>query len=329
MSGRRPQLFSRIMWAWAVGSGVPLLSIALAVVVRDGPQLPSDLPVLYLTLVGVVFGAFMTAFTARSIARPLKDVREAVTSVSEGELDVAVPVDDPTELGMLQAGINRMTAGLRERQKLQDLFGRQVGEDVARQALERGVQLGGEEREVAVLFVDVVGSTQLAVDRPAGEVVELLNSFFTAVVDVVGDNGGFVNKFQGDAALAVFGAPVPRPDSAACALLSARELRTRLSQVKDLSAGIGVSAGSVVAGNVGAAQRFEYTVIGDAVNEASRLTELAKQTEHGVLASGRAVQDAGEAEQGYWRKLGSVRLRGRTRESTVYGPSRSEVWEEL
>ncbi|WP_306701260.1 adenylate/guanylate cyclase domain-containing protein, partial [Streptobacillus moniliformis] len=93
---------------------------------------------------------------------------------------------------------------LREREKLRDLFGRQVGEDVARRAVEQGVTLGGEEREAAALFVDVIGSTAFAADRPPGEVVDALNAFFETVVETTQKHGGLVNKFAGDAALCIF-----------------------------------------------------------------------------------------------------------------------------
>lgn len=121
-------------------------------------------------------------------------MRQAVADVAAGKTDIEVPVSDGSEIGLLQAGFNRMVAGLREREELGDMFGRQVGEDVARQALERGVELGGEEREIAVLFVDLVGSTQLASDRPPEEVVALLNEFFGAVVEAVSEHGGSINK---------------------------------------------------------------------------------------------------------------------------------------
>src|SRR5581483_8377499 len=128
----------------------------------------------------------------------------------------------------------------------------QVGLHVAQQAIERGVHLGGEQVEAAMLFVDVIGSTELAASRPPAAVVSALNAFFAVVVEVVDRAGGFVNKFEGDAALCVFGAPVPRDDAATCALLAARLLHERLRDVRGLSAAIGVSAGTVVAGNVGA-----------------------------------------------------------------------------
>ena len=145
-------------------------------------------------------------------------------------------------------------------------------------ALERGVELGGEAREAAVLFVDIEGSTTLAESQDPAEVVTMLNRFFAIVVEVVAAHDGWVNKFEGDAALCVFGAPLPDPEASAQALAAGRELCQRISaELPEISAGIGVSAGRVVAGNVGAARRFEYTVIGDPVNQAARLTELAKR----------------------------------------------------
>src|SRR5207302_4451035 len=131
---------------------------------------------------------------------------------------------------------------------------------------------------VGVLFVDVVGSTALTSQLPPTEVVALLNTFFRVVVDVVEAQSGLVNKFEGDAALCVFGAPVPVPCPAGSALGAARELRRRLgAEITAVEVGIGVSAGQVVAGNIGAEERFEFTVIGEPVIEAARLCELAKR----------------------------------------------------
>jgi adenylate cyclase len=214
-----------------------------------------------------------------------------------------------------------MVAGLRERERIQDLFGRHVGEDVARVALEQEVELGGETRDVAVLFTDVVGSTELASQRPPQEVVEVLNRFFAVVVEVVDSHGGSVNKFEGDAALAIFGAPVELDDAPSRALAAARELAQRLSrEVEGLEAAIGVSAGEVVAGNIGEERRFEYTVIGDPVNEAARLTELAKERRGRVLASQAIVEAGGEDERGRWELGDAVRLRGRAEETQIASP---------
>lgn len=321
-----PGVRTRGLLGWALGSGVPLLGLGIvAVATITGDQVTDDeLATVILALGGLALtvGLLITWLTTRAVADPVLSVRRALSEVERGELDVEVPVYDGSELGLLQAGFNRMAAGLSERERMRDLFGRHVGEDVAHAALEQDIELGGEVREVAVLFVDIVGSTKLAGERPPDEVVELLNSFFGVVVDVVDEHGGFVNKFEGDAALAIFGAPIPRDDIAGPALAAARHLAERLaSEVPDLRAGIGVSGGRAVAGNVGAEKRFEYTVIGDPVNEAARLSELAKQEDCGVLASADLVEQAGDEEAAHWNTGRSAKLRGRDSETRLATPA--------
>jgi adenylate cyclase len=319
---------ARLLTAWTVATGVPLLGIgALAVSQLADPghraRGTAAGATLFLVAVGLGVGLLAIVLAARSVAEPLAAVRRAAARVEEGDYDARVPVDDGSEVGLLEAGFNRMAAGLGERERLRDLFGRHVGEDVARAAMESGARLGGEEREIAALFVDLVGSTALAVRRPPAEVVELLNRFFRAVVETVEAHGGLVNKFQGDAALCVFGAPVDRPNPAAGGLAAARSLRARLrSELPGVDVGIGVSAGTAVAGNVGAERRFEYTVIGDPVNEAARLCDLAKQRPERLLASEAAVRGAGPAEAARWEVGEPVVLRGRdeaTRLATAPG----------
>jgi len=318
-----PGVVARLLLTWAIGAAVFLLAItvlALAVLLAPGATTLRRMSasVLFLGASGLVVGALTTVFAARSISDPLESVRSALRLVQAGRTDVEVPVEDGSEIGLLQSGVNRMVAGLRESERLRDLFGRHVGEDVARRALERGVELGGEIREAAVLFVDVMGSTRLAAERAPDEVVRALNAFFGIVVDVVNGHGGWVNKFEGDAALCVFGAPLALDDAAGCALACGRELSERLeSELPELPAGVGISAGRVVAGNVGAAERYEYTVIGDPVNEAARLTELAKTRAGRLLASSAVLERAGEGEAARWQLDSSVQLRGRPEATRV------------
>jgi len=199
---------------------------------------------------------------------------------------------------------------------------------VAQRALAEGSGLGGEQHSVSALFVDLVGSTALAEVLPPGEVVATLNAFFDTVVRVVSEEGGWVNKFEGDGALCVFGAPGFQPDHSARALRAARTLDQAIRSLAEnhpgLAAGIGVSSGVVVAGNVGTERRYEYTVIGRAVNEAARLTEIAKGRPGRVLATGRAVAQAGP-ETGKWASLGTVALRGSAEPVTIYEPVPARV----
>jgi adenylate cyclase len=321
---RRPATLGvrmRLLFAWAIGSSVPLLAFALDAMVPTA-RMPSS-AVLVLAVGGLGAGALATLSSARSLADPLDAVRDAMGRVRDGHLDASLVVDDGGEIGELQAGFNNMVDGLREREQIHDLFSRHVGQAVAVQALERGTGLGGEQRDVSIVFVDLVGSTAMAEVLPPDEVVATLNDFFGVVVRVVDSQGGWVNKFEGDGALCVFGVPSTQPDHAARALRAARLLYKAMDTLADrhpgLSAGIGVSSGQVVAGNVGTEARYEYTVIGPAVNEAARLTEVAKGRPVKALASQATVRRAG-SEARHWQDVGTVAVRGRTAPIAIREP---------
>jgi len=321
-----PGVILRQVLTWVLSTGVPVLTIVLALVasrfeILTAPAERLTTTILLLAIAALVIGLFSTVLVAMSIADPLRQLRWALGEVQRGNYNAHMQIYDASELGLLQAGFNDMVRDLAERQRLRDLFGRYVGEDVARRALERGTELGGQERDVAVLFVDLVGSTQLAATRPAADVVSLLNEFFRVVVDTVNRHGGFVNKFQGDAALAIFGAPIEHPDASGAALAASRELHDELLDVLgETDFGIGVSAGRAIAGHIGAQARFEYTVIGDPVNEAARLTELAKHEKGHVLASAIAVSDALDSEALCWDVGETVELRGRSAPTQLARP---------
>jgi adenylate cyclase len=304
---------SILVGGWGVAPIAGLMIIAvfdLAGAEMTATQLSKA--ILFLGGIGMIVGLILTWINTRAMVAPIRTVTNAMRAVQRGDLEHEVIVFDGTELGLLQAGFNRMVHDVRERQRIRDLFGRHVGEDVAKAALNHHIELGGEVRDVAVLFIDLVGSTTMAAERPPTEVVDLLNRFFDVVVAEVHAHGGFVNKFEGDAALAIFGAPEDLPDAAGRALAAARVMAVRLTdEVPEVLAGIGVSAGPAVAGHVGAADRFEYTVIGDPVNEAARLTEEAKKTDRHVVAAMRAVEAASPSEAAQWKSLHEVHLRGR------------------
>lgn len=307
---------------WTVGTAAPVVGLLIAAILALTPA-GSDASLTQLAVVTIivccavlVFGFLLTDLNARSVVAPLLSVRDAMQEVEKGRLDADVVVYDGTELGQLQSGFNSMVHGLREREQIRDLFGRHVGQEVAAAAAALGageIELGGETRVCSVLFVDLVGSTTYATQHGPTEVVAVLNRFFAVVVDEVDRHHGLVNKFIGDAVLAIFGAPVDHPDHAAAALSAARATADRLAvEVPEVAAGIGVATGQVVAGNVGHEQRFEYTVIGDAVNSAARLTDLAKDVPGSILVSGDSVAAAGDDEAAHWTSYGETTLRGRT-----------------
>lgn len=330
-NAKAPGIGFRIGVFWLITVCMPMLLMIVLIVMQHTGAIQASAqelqrPIIWLAVGSILIGMLSFLRLVRSITDPIKQLRMALNQIRAGNLNVAVKIYDGSDIGLLQAGFNEMVDDLRERQELRNLFGRYVGEDVARRAIETGTQLGGEERYVGVLFVDIVGSTRLAVNRPPRQIVELLNDFFEVVVEVVGRHGGFVNKFQGDAALAIFGAPLDQSDFAGAALAAGRDLRVELARrLGDVDMGIGISAGKAVAGHIGAQQRLEYTVIGDPVNEAARLTELAKDEPTRVLGSARAVFLASDDEAQHWQIGEGVELRGRGIETLLARPDLDRI----
>jgi adenylate cyclase len=323
-----PRVLTRLMGMWLLGSGLPLAAIAALVFIRSNGWIIQktasvEMPILTVTIAAVLLGLPTMILTSRSISDPIREVIDAMAQVERGRIDTFVDVYERSEIGRLQSGFNRMVAGIAERDRLRDLFGRHVGADVARRALEEGTALSGDVREAAILFIDLVGSTMLAASRPPQEVADVLNDFFRIVVSAVDERHGLINKFQGDAALAVFGAPLPADGSAAAALATARDLRSHLRRLPVVEFGIGVSAGPVFAGNIGAENRYEYTVIGDAVNEAARLADFAKTLDRRIVCSAAAIDRADPAERRCWVSSGETVLRGRAEPTYVWTPADS------
>jgi adenylate cyclase len=320
-----PGVVARLVMMWLVNSALPSLAIALLVVCHaNGWLIPRSasvvLPVVVLTTVSGTLSMRALILVSRSISDPLTDVVQAMAEVEHGRIGRTVDVYERSEIGRLQLGFNRMVAGLTERDRLRDLFGRHVGPDVVQRAVAADEGLAGEVREAAILFIDLAGSTQLAATRTPREVADVLNDFFRIVVAAVDERGGLINKFQGDAALAVFGAPISTDGAAAAALTTARTLAANLRKLPVVDFGIGVSAGPVFAGNVGAENRYEYTVIGDPVNEAARLADAAKSRPGRTAASGAAIDRATQNERRHWAEESCVVLRGRTEATRISVP---------
>ena len=314
----RRDVLPRLMLAWLLGSGVPLVAVSLSSVI--GPEPLDARRLAWIAAISFVAGGMVMGVAANSVSRPLLRVRDAMRQIERGELDTHVPVDDLGELGRLAEGVNNMADGIRERETLRELFNRQVGQaGLADLAIAAGGPSVGERREVTVLFVDLRGYTRFSETHQPEEVVAMLNRFFRIVVAVVNREGGWINKFEGDAALCLFGAPQDQPDHADRALRTAAALPREFAREDDLlGAGIGVASGHVIAGFVGTPERFEYTVIGDVVNLASRLCDEAKTARGGVLAAATTLADASQTD--LWVPAGELTIRGRRGKAKVFAP---------
>jgi adenylate cyclase len=299
----------RAVLAWATGCGVPVAGL-LVLGVRA--MLPSDVTVtqlafatVVLTGTGLVVGSRSVVVASRATADPITGVAQAMARVHEGDYGTRVPVYDGTEIGRLQLGFNEMVAGLAEREQIRAAFGTYVDPAIAEHLLREGTDLAGEEVELSMLFIDIRNFTGFAEQTSAAEVVRTINRMFERAVPIIRDHGGHVDKFIGDGLLAVFGAPQRLPNHAAAAVSAAQAIANAIDAEfgGSLTVGIGINTGTVVAGNVGGAGRFEFSVIGDPVNVAARIEAATRQTNDTILISGRTLELLG---------AGSVRVEERS-----------------
>jgi class 3 adenylate cyclase len=310
--------------------GLPVLNIITGVIAAglssDGREGVAALGLDVLVAVAVAFTlAFeLTLLLTRSIVGPLRELQAATERVAAGDLGVRVPVTSTHEAGRLAQAFNRMVAGLQERATLHEAFGAYVDPDVTERVLAEGAALEAEEVEVSVMFVDIRGFTARAERAGARETVEELNAFYDCVVPVVTRHGGHANKFVGDGMLAVFGAPEPRSDHAdravAAALEIARAVRERFGD--ELSIGVGVNSGRVVAGTVGGGGRMEFTVIGDTVNTACRVEAATRETGDDVLIT-EATRERLSGERMRWTERPAMPLRGKRDDVRLHAPKAS------
>jgi adenylate cyclase len=286
---------------FAAWSSVTVLGTAFVFTV-DGAMLagafdgPSAEPVLFLAIgcaMTVGFGMPITVGLAFSPSlRPIRELAAATERVAAGDYSQRLPVVQDDDLGALTASFNRMQAGLAERQRLQAAFGTYVDPALARRLLEQGDDVfTGERREVTVMFVDVRDFTPFAEANTAEDTVSRLNALFEIVVPAVVDAGGHVNKFLGDGALAVFGAPNDLAEHADAAVSAAMLIHRRVAERfgGELRIGIGINTGVVIAGTIGGGGKLEFTLIGDTVNVAARVEQLTKTTGDTILLTQQCV----------------------------------------
>ena len=278
----------------------------------------------FVTLIGIVFAVVLVT---RAFTKPIDSLLAEIEKVKAGDFSARSSVITEDEFGVLALQFNEMVKGLREREFIRDTFGKYVTPDVAGAILERRIDTKGEIRVCTVLVMDVAGYTTLSEGAEPREVVEMLNEYFSTVVGIIQEHHGVVNKFIGDAVFAIFNVPLDDPNHAANAIRAALEIErvtaARTFRGQRLETRIGINTGEVLAGNFGSAERFEYTVIGDAVNVAARLEQLNKQHGTTVLIGERTARAAGAAFPLVC--LGEVQLKGKAAPSEIYGLERARA----
>lgn len=276
-------------------------------------------------LIGIAVGGLVVTgiagvWLAGSVSRPVADLVAGTRRVDKGDYTTRVTIPQKDELGELAHSFNRLTEGMAERDRVRDTLGKVVSPEIARELMRRDIQLGGEEREVTVLFADIRGFTTLSEKIPAAEVVSALNLYLTRMSRIIEEEGGVVDKFIGDEIMALFGAPVQHGDDAGRAVRTALRMVAEVDRLAGelserklpaFNIGIGVNTAVVIAGNMGSESRLNYTVIGDGVNLASRLQTLTREPQYNtriLVGEGAVNRSNGRFT---FRPLGEVQVKGR------------------
>ncbi|GEM_PF-1317097 len=292
-------------------------------ILGDAAYLAIMQTVLRTIFISLISGAIL----GYNIIFPIKVMSENMGLVESSAFEIRTPVFTNDEFGLLSSGFNLMVEGLKEKEKIKNTFGKVV-DPVIRDTLLRGnLELGGVSRKGVVLFSDIREFTSLSENLDAADLVKILNDYFEKMGVPIARNSGLINKFIGDAILAIFNIPVKMEHPEKKALLAAvgmiRELHA-LNREKswNLRTGIGIHSGRVIAGNIGTPERMEYTVIGDTVNTASRLESITKIYHTPILATEDVISALPDGESTgkdfYFREIDTALLKGKENPVKIY-----------
>ncbi|MGL4497638.1 MAG: adenylate/guanylate cyclase domain-containing protein, partial [Planktothrix sp.] len=308
---------------WFIGTVIPEDQY-MGKIKRNNQILFGFVTILILGTTGLVI-----TLSDRFFIRPINQIKEVTYRVENGDLEVKkLEIETCQELSILTHSINNMIVGLRERQRERDIFGRVVSPEVREKLLQGQLKLGGELCWVSVLFSDIRNFSTLSEEMKPQEVVAFLNEYLTEMTDAIRPWGGYVNNFIGDAIVAIFGAPLSPAETEWRSVAAALTMRQRLEELNQrrilrgevpIQAGIGISSGEVVAGQIGSLERLLYTVIGDAVNVASRLETLTKEYPEYTILINESTAAAIEEHHGIvLKRLGEIKVKGRQKSVEVY-----------
>lgn len=271
-----------------------------------------------------IAAAYACSAIARRVTKPVIRLAHIAGQISEGHYELIGDVKRSDEFGTLAVTFDNMVRGLIERDQVRSLLGKVVSPAVAMELLSRKIELGGEEREISILFSDIRGFTSLAEVHSPSTTLAMLNTYLTEMSALVDKNEGVVDKYIGDAVMALFGAPIRNPDDPQHAIATALAMVKALPALNEvfsaqgwppLEIGIGVHTGNVVAGNIGSSSRLNYTVLGDNVNLASRLESLCKKYQVAIIASDVTMRRCPLVA---FRELDLVRVKGKQQAVGVY-----------
>ncbi|MEE1289691.1 MAG: adenylate/guanylate cyclase domain-containing protein [Spirochaetota bacterium] len=282
-------------------------------------------------LMGIVFtlNLLLTIVISRFYSKPLLRLKDCAQNIANGNYDIRTGITTGDELGVLSDTFNDMAVSLQEKELMYETFGKVVTPEIRNWLLQGNTKLGGETVCATILFCDIRGFTSLSEQIKPEQVVKLLNKYFFAMEQCIVKHNGIINKYIGDAIMAIFGVPVPNEKQAIDAYKCCLDMRKTLTELNKelenenlppIKFGIGLHTGNVLAGNIGSNSRMEYTVIGDAVNVASRIESLCKEYNCDLLISETTAEGiiADESFSSQLKSIGETQIRGRKTAISIY-----------
>ncbi|MEX2044351.1 MAG: adenylate/guanylate cyclase domain-containing protein [Opitutus sp.] len=293
------------------------------------PARATERTLLVVASASLLAAIFLSRGFARRLSRPIEQLAAHTRVIAAGDYRTPLLLHRSDELGRLADAFRTMTAGLEERDRVRDLLDKNVSPEVAAQLMRDGAALGGEEREVTILFADLRGFTTLSEKLIPHDLLTLLNRYLDRMSSEIERHGGIIDKFIGDAIMALFGAPLAQPDSANRAIAASLAMQDALAGLNrelagegrpELGIGIGINTARVVAGNIGSHRRLNYSVIGDGVNVAARLQSLTRTAEYRatIITSAATVSAATGPGAFRTRPLGIVSVKGRAEPVEIF-----------
>jgi len=273
----------------------------------------------------LVISILLAHQVATSIERPLDSLKLLAARFGQGDLEAHSDVAGHDLAGSLALSLNAMGAGLRERDRVKEVFGRYIATQVSDRILKGDVNLGGESREVTILFSDIRNFTAMSEEMAPQQVVAFLNAYFSEMVEAVFEQGGVLDKFLGDGMMAVFGSLGDQPDHALRAVRAALRMKALLGKINGeravegkppIAIGVGIHTAEVIVGNIGSTRRLEYTVIGDGVNTSSRVQALNKEFGTTILITETTFDAVGGEFD--CRPMPETKIRGKQRQLKFY-----------
>ncbi len=233
-------------------------------------------------------------FFSKTLTKPIQVLVELTREIANGNFKIKVDPKGRDEIAELTKSFGKMSAGLAERDKLKETFNKFHSKEIAEAILAGEIKLGGTKQTATVFFSDIRGFTGMSEELTAEQVVEMLNEYMTAMVSEITIHKGVVDKYVGDAIMAIWGAPIPKPDDTWNAVKACLAMRLKLAVFnedriakgkKPVKIGMGLHCGELIAGNIGSSEKMEYTCIGDTVNTASRIESMTKEFGTDLLIS--------------------------------------------